>query len=165
MPERKVPVIAGGTLAGFGRWTLDENGLLDITGFGDMGDFHYDPYARYPNKYTANYTTPWWKHHDQIRSVNISWGITSIGSYAFYGCNNLVNITIPRSVSSIYRHAFGDCKALRTIVIPKTVTYIDSTALKGCNNLRNVVMPEKFKHPFFEFEFGIYRGFVEFIDA
>ena len=42
-----------------------------------------------------------------ITSVTIGNGVTSIGGYAFYSCDNLTSVTIPNSVTSIGDHAFG----------------------------------------------------------
>lgn len=172
MPERKapekpkVPVIAGGSICSCGWWTLDKQGLLSITGDGRMDDFGFD-YKAYRNMYGYYgdiYTTPWWWVRDKIFTVHISCGVTNIGAYAFYDCKRLVRIDIPPSVTRIHSNAFENCKALGTIIIPKNVTYIAHNAFKGCNNLRHVVMPARFKSRFFELEFGIYRGFVEFRD-
>jgi hypothetical protein len=38
--------------------------------------------------------------------------VTSIGEYAFYGCTNLIAITIPISVTSIGNLAFSYCTSL-----------------------------------------------------
>ena len=46
--------------------------------------------------------------------------ITSIGDYAFYGCNGLTSITIPESVTSIGYGAFYGCNSLDKILLLNT---------------------------------------------
>ena len=43
--------------------------------------------------------------------------VTSIGSYAFYGCSGLTEVTIPNSVTSIGRSAFYKCSGLTKVNI------------------------------------------------
>ena len=49
------------------------------------------------------------KDKTTITSVTIPNSVTSIGSYAFYGCEGLTSITIPNSVTSIGSYAFEGC--------------------------------------------------------
>ena len=44
--------------------------------------------------------------------------VTSIGDYAFYGCTELTNITIPNSVTSIAGGAFWACSSIESITLP-----------------------------------------------
>ncbi len=48
--------------------------------------------------------------------------VTAIADYAFYGCYNPTNITIPSSVTSIGRSAFNQCTSLTSLAIPASVT-------------------------------------------
>ena len=50
-------------------------------------------------------------------SYTIPNSVTSIGSYAFSGCNNLTSITIPNSVTSIDYDAFYRCTNLTSITV------------------------------------------------
>ena len=67
-------------------------------------------------------------------------GLTSIGSYAFQGCDNLTSITIPNSVTSIGDHAFSGCKKLSSITIPKSVTAIGRMAFSYCSGLSSIIV-------------------------
>ena len=55
--------------------------------------------------------------------------VTSIGKWAFYGCNSLTSVTIPDSVTSIGDSAFSKCSSLTSINIPDGVTSIGKYAL------------------------------------
>ncbi len=84
-------------------WTL-EGGTLTITGTGAMY-----------NRSESSRTMPWSDSVEQITDLVIADGVTSIGSYAFYDCVNLVNVTIPASVEKIGAHAFGNNSAVNKL--------------------------------------------------
>ena len=68
-------------------------------------------------------------------------GVTSIGRYAFYGCDGLTSITLPESLESIGENAFEDCSGLTSINIPVSVTSIGRDAFYKCSSLVSVVIP------------------------
>ena len=76
-----------------------------------------------------------------LTSVTIPNSVTSIGSYAFYGCSKLTSVTIPNSVTSIGNYAFYDCSGLTSITIPNSVTSIENNAFSGCSGLTSVTIP------------------------
>ena len=53
--------------------------------------------------------TPWYLYQHSYSNVVIDSGVTTVGSYAFYGCGNLRGVTIPSSVTSIGKGAFEGC--------------------------------------------------------
>ncbi|MGN0854582.1 MAG: leucine-rich repeat domain-containing protein [Kiritimatiellia bacterium] len=74
--------------------------------------------------------------------VTIPDSVTSIGSYAFYGCSSLTNVTIPDGVTSIGSYAFEYCSSLTNVTIPDGVTSIGSSAFYGCSGLTSVTIPD-----------------------
>ena len=105
---------------------------LTILGSGDMGDYGY-------------YEKPWSRYCDEIKTVVILSGVTSIGGSAFFGCKAISSITIPSSVKSIGESAFYGCSALESIEIPESVTAIGDTAFGYCSSLKSVNLPSKLK--------------------
>ena len=61
------------------------------------------------------------------RTSTIPHNVTTIGSYAFYGCSGLANVTIPNNIATIGDCAFCGCSSLRLIVcdnpVPPTAGY------------------------------------------
>lgn len=99
--------ISKGTCGENASWLLEcESGVLTISGTGSISNASWQDYI------------------DDIRSVVIKDGITSIGSWAFKNCNSLTSITIPDSVTSIEVWAFYECTGLASITIPDSVTSI-----------------------------------------
>lgn len=68
--------------------------------------------------------------------------VTSIGYYAFGGCNGLTSIDIPGSVTSIGERAFFDCSSLTSITIPDSITSIGDGAFHFCSGLISVTIPD-----------------------
>lgn len=159
-------IIASGSCGENLTWTLDENGVLTISGTGAMAD-----YGLFRGK-----PAPWHEHRDKIKTVLIEPGVTSIGDAAFYGCTALTSIevasgneyysvldgvlfnksvtelvcfpggragasyTIPDSVTSIGEAAFWHCDSLTSVTIPASVTSIGRTAFYGCFSLTSVTI-------------------------
>ena len=122
-------IVASGTCGEKGNnltWILDDEGVLTISGTGAMANWEND--------------SPWHENQD-IKSVMIEDGVTSIGVNAFYGCSGLTSIKIPNSVTSIGEGAFYVCIGLTSITIPNSVTSIRSRAFSGCIGLTSITIP------------------------
>ena len=164
-PNVQLKVKSGATLTGGAAgdgsgvtWQLTENTddpstyKLTISGSGAMEDFPFGSYQ------------PWYSFHDQITSVVVSPGVTSIGQCAFsrfaklthvdiadsvisigwdafYYCSSLTNITIPQSVTYIGPLAFFHCTNLSSITLSNNITSIGSSAFEDCTNLTSITIP------------------------
>ena len=109
-------------------WRLPDDGVLTISGTGDMADFEWDG-------------TPWYSVRSQIKSVVIKDGVTSIGDCAFSGCSNLTKANIASGVKAIGNLAFSGCSSLTTVTVPASVTSIGESAFSRCAALTGVTIP------------------------
>ena len=126
-------IVASGTCGAEGdgsnlNWTLDSEGVLTISGSGDMHDYVY--------------SSPWHENGNQIRSVLMENGVTGIGNFAFFECISLTSMTIPDSVTCIGNCAFKDCSSLASVTIPDSVASIGVYAFCGCTSLKSVTIPD-----------------------
>ena len=115
-------------------WQLTENTddsstyTLKISGSGAMED------------YQTSSSRPWNNFRDQITSVVISPGVTSIGNSAFTLFSKLIHVDIADSVISIGDRAFSYCSSLTDIKIPQSVTYIGGVVFRECTNLSSITL-------------------------
>jgi hypothetical protein len=63
--------------------------------------------------------------------------VTSIGSYAFYGCTGLVQLRLPAALADLGANAFRGCTALENVTVPGFVGVVDGVFAE-CTNLREV---------------------------
>ena len=113
-------------------WRYDETTkTLYILGSGPMVD------------YPTSINRPWYQYREEIQSVVIENGITSIGDSAFCECGSLTSVTIPNSVTSIGDVAFYECGSLTRVTIPDSVTSIGETAFWKCTALTSVTIPNR----------------------
>ena len=61
----------------------------------------------------------------------------NIGPWAFYGCDNITDLTIDR-VSTIGANAFAFCSGMTSLTLGDWVYTIGNYAFKGCDNLREI---------------------------
>lgn len=117
----------GGMAVG-GGWYI-QNGVLYIEQTGVM------------TNYKQNYA-PWRDRAAEITKVVFAQGLTRVGDYALYGCENLAEITLPASVVEIGHYAFAGT-ALRNMDIPEGMAlgrgvFMDCEALAGITGLTSL---------------------------
>lgn len=78
---------------------------------------------------------------NSLTDMTIPKGITGIGAGAFQDCTGLVRVTISDSVTSIGASSFRGCTKLTNILIPDSVTDIGYRAFKGCTELTKITLP------------------------
>ena len=122
-------IVASGSCGENLTWTLDDAGLLTISGTGAMTDWSYNG-------------SPWYSQRESIKEVQIEDVVTSIGNYAFYNCSSLTGVTIPAGVTSIGICAFSFSKSLTSVTIPEGVTDIGESAFSYCSGLTSVTIPK-----------------------
>ncbi len=66
--------------------------------------------------------------------------VTSIGAYAFGGCDLTGELVIPNSVTSIGREAFSCCSGLTSVTIGNSVTSLGFEAFYHCTGLTSVTI-------------------------
>lgn len=110
-------------------WTFDVDGVLTISGTGDMMDW-------------SSSNVPWSGYRVDAKNVVIGSGVTSIGDYAFYCFNQLPELTVPNNIKSIGNSTFSSCEKLTDVVLPSSVTSIGDSAFYGCQGLQNIQIPQ-----------------------
>lgn len=97
LPLKEKPgtrIVASGLFKNGVGWELDSNGILSITGKGDIpGTGKPSPASAGKRNAQDDDSAPWADHLEDIWYIELDAGITSIGDYAFYGCTNVQSIT------------------------------------------------------------------------
>lgn len=106
-------------------WAL-QDGTLIITVQGAMQD------------YTSARETPWFSDRADIRKIVVQNGVTSIGDYAFYGCENVTSVTLPGTVTQIGKLAFYGCKGLTSLELPESVAVVKDYAFAKASGLKTI---------------------------
>jgi hypothetical protein len=71
-----------------------------------------------------------------LTSITLPEGLTSIEDNAFDMCNNLVSVTLPSTLTEIHAYAFWNCHKLTYVTIPENVTVLDDGIFTQCFALK-----------------------------
>lgn len=115
------------------EWVL-EDGTLTIAGTGKMDD-----YMRLMGG-NEKTTAPW--DGLEITQAVLEPGVTSVGAFAFWGCEQLKTVILPDTVTEIGKLAFEGCILLRDITLPESVAEIGRKAFSKCRNLKTISLPD-----------------------
>ena len=120
--------VAEGTLGENIAWTLYDSGQLSISGSGAI--------------LGSDGANPWGEYTDDITSVVLEHGITEIGDYAFYGCENLIFVSLEYKggLDRIGLNAFDGCSKLMDMEIGGHIGKIGDFAFNGCEMLDKITI-------------------------
>ena len=110
-------------------WQIDENGKLTVGKNGEM-----------PN-YASEEKQPWYERKDEIVSLAVEEGVTSLGDCAFKGLTNLKQVSLPSTLESIGYRSFADCSSLVAIELPDSLGKIQNEAFFG-SGIRSIAIPD-----------------------
>ena len=68
--------------------------------------------------------------------------VNSIGSEAFYGCEQIETLIVPQGIETIGRSAFSGCSKMKSIAFPSSLKTIEDYAFNDSHNLSEIVIPE-----------------------
>lgn len=110
-------------------WNYDESTkTLIISGEGPMREY--------------SSTIPAWlrSYRNVIENVEISEGVTSVGSFAFCELTNLRTVKLPSSLECICDSAFEDCTYLNSINLDSNLKYVGRNSFKNCSISNSYLM-------------------------
>ena len=114
-------------------WQLDSNGVLTITGMGDMADYTWTNFVP---------TTPWYAYKNSIKKIVVEDGVTSVGKSAFYRLSSATTVQISNDVLVFGAYAFAMCSKIQSIDFPDNLQYIANYCFEDCYTLSSATIPE-----------------------
>ena len=111
------------------NWELDKDGVLTLSGSGQMYDY-------------ADRTPPWQSYISMIKIIRIEDGIASIGDLAFLGCKSALYLVLGKDVKEIGDISFGNCTSLKSIYFKGVPESISDTAFSLCRSVAFFYAPE-----------------------
>lgn len=91
--------------------------------------------------YNASYMSSNVSIPETITQSGKIYKVTWIGDYAFFECEKIESINLPKSIKEIAQAAFKECKKLKTISIQEGLEKIDIEAFYGCSSLEKIAIP------------------------
>ena len=135
--------IASGTCGENLTWVLTEDGTLTISGAGEMDDYtNYSYWDDTQGGFVTVCRSPSWEDYSEnIITVIVNNGVTSIGGAAFDFHHNLIHVELPSSLFTIGDEAFTASRSLNSINLPDGLQSIGENAFKECESLNSITLP------------------------
>ncbi len=112
----KEPLAASGNIGENIQWTFNsETGGLRFSGTGPLSNYEHPGDSPFSDR-------------DEIITVIIEDGITTVGSYLFSGCTSLRHLMLGEDVKTVYYGAFMDCTSLQNVALGSSVQSIYKSA-------------------------------------
>jgi len=67
--------------------------------------------------------------------------VTTIGSFSFYGCTGLTEVSFPEGITTISDRAFYGCSNIQSLTFPSTLTTISEWAFSKCSSIPSITLP------------------------
>lgn len=103
-------------------WKIENNTLI-IYGEGEM----------------SIKSPPWYGYRLLIKKIVIEDGVTAIGSFAFYYCENLESVYLPENLKKVGEAAFFYCNSLKRIYPPAIVKKLPKNCFKCCDTHKEII--------------------------
>lgn len=101
-------------------WTLDDQGVLTISGSGAMNSYM---------TFKGEPRAPWYSRRNDIKKLVIREGVTALGACAFLDCTNLTSAIVPEGIRSLPFQVFRNCIHLTELKLPGTLEMLDNECL------------------------------------
>lgn len=122
----EVTVVAQGSCGQSAEWTLYSDGLMEITGTGEVSAD-----SLWSEQYMLD-----------ISKLVIGEGITNFSGYVFRDIIGLKYVELPDSLESLGYNGFSECVNLESVLIPDNITVVPGYIFYGCENMKNIVLPD-----------------------
>ena len=129
-------VISSGKCGENLTWSLDDNGVLTISGTGSMWDLTLGA-----GDGVTTHDCPWENDKDKITKVVFTENVTSVGNWAFYYCENLESVILSDNIDTLGDGCFMQCTALKNVKLTENIESIGYGAFSYCTSLSEVVIP------------------------
>ncbi|MBQ3085827.1 MAG: leucine-rich repeat domain-containing protein [Clostridia bacterium] len=133
LPAFAEEVPTSGTWGDNLTWNLDTDGVLTISGSGEMEEVPL----------FGDGKPGWLSLAESVRSIVIEDGITNIEAVAFIGCTAVTQVTVCADVAEIGMFAFANCTALEKVIFEgeSQLKTVYDGAFYQCSSLTDIDFP------------------------